>query len=162
MILEQQVSVASGKAVYNKLKILAGGISAGKISALGEQRLLRAGLSRQKARYCHNLARVVDEGELRLNTLYRYDDERCKEILTQYPGIGRWTAEVYLMIAMGRPDVWPSGDLALRVAQAETLGLNAEPSHGESDEIAESWRPWRSVAARILWHNYRKVRSTRT
>lgn len=161
LILEQQVSVASGKAVYNKLKILAGGIKASSISTLGEKKLLSAGLSRQKARYCYHLARVVENGELRLNTLHRYNDDDCKDILTQHPGIGRWTAEVYLMIAMGRPDVWPAGDLALRVAQAETLGLAGQPSQPESDEIAENWRPWRSVAARILWHNYRKIRAAR-
>lgn len=158
MILEQQVSVASGEAVYNKLKALTGGITASSITVLSEKKLLPAGLSRQKARYCYNLAQVVESGELRLNTLHRHDDEGCREILTRQPGIGRWTADVYLLVAMGRPDVWPAGDLALRVAQAETLGLKEQPSHDESDAIAESWQPWRSVAARILWHNYRKLR----
>lgn len=158
MILEQQVSVASGKAVYNKLRVLADGISASNIAALSEKKLLRAGLSRQKARYCYNLAKVVESGELRLNMLHRHDDDTCKEILTRQPGIGRWTAEVYLLIAMGRPDIWPSGDLALRVAQAEVLGLEAQPSEAESDEIAENWGPWRSVAARIMWHSYRQSR----
>ena len=153
------MSVASGKAVYNKLKALTGGITPGNLTALSEKELLPAGLSRQKARYCYNLAQVVESGELRLNTLNRQNDEGCREILTRQPGIGRWTADVYLLVAMGRPDVWPAGDLALRVAQAETLGLGAQPSHDESDEIAENWQPWRSVAARILWHNYRQLRS---
>lgn len=160
MILEQQVSVASGQAVYNKLKALTGGITASNIAALSEKTLLPAGLSRQKARYCYNLARVVQSGELRLNVLHKHDDDACRALLTQQPGIGRWTADVYLLVAMGRPDVWPAGDLALRVAQAETLGLSEQPSHAESDELAAGWQPWRSVAARIMWHSYRQIRRT--
>lgn len=158
LILEQQVSVASGRAVRRKLSQLSGGITAGRISALGEKQLLKAGLSRQKARYCCNLARVVANGELRLNTLHRHNDDACREILMHQPGIGRWTADVYLLTALGRPDVWPAGDLALRISQAETLGLGEQPSHDESDALAVNWRPWRSVAARILWHNYRMRR----
>lgn len=158
MILEQQISVAAGKAVHRRLRTLTGGISAPNILALGEKKLLQAGLSRQKARYCYELASAVDDGELQLGTLHRHDDATCKEILTRQPGIGRWTAEVYLLIAMGRPDVWPAGDLALRQAQADVLGLEQQPSHAESDELAASWQPWRSVAARIMWHSYRQIR----
>lgn len=158
IILEQQVSVASGRAVYSKLKALSGGVRPVNIARLGEKGLLQAGLSRQKARYCHNLAEVVGAGELRMNQLHRHHDDSCRELLMRQPGIGRWTADIYLLLAMGRPDVWPAGDLALQVAQAETLGLPKRPDSETSARLAETWRPYRSVAARILWHNYRKAR----
>lgn len=159
IILEQQVSVASGQAVYRKLKNLAGTLRPENIAELGETRLLGAGLSRQKARYCHNLARVVVDGELRLGALNRLDDDGCRALLMEQPGIGRWTADIYLLVAMGRPDIWPAGDLALQVAQAEILGLDERPAHDESDALAEQWRPWRSVAARLHWHAYRQKRA---
>ncbi len=159
IILEQQVSVASGQAVYRNLKKLAGGLRAENLVQLGESKLRTAGLSRQKARYCHSLAQVVDAGELKLAALNRLDDDGCRELLMQQPGIGRWTADIYLLVAMGRPDVWPAGDLALQVAQAEILGLKSRPGHDESDELAAQWRPWRSVAARLHWLAYRGIRA---
>lgn len=158
IILEQQVSLASGRAVFSKLRKLAGGVRPANINRLTEKKLLAAGLSRQKARYCHNLARVITRGELRLSGLHRHSDEDCRELLMQQPGIGRWTADIYLMLAMGRPDIWPTGDLALELAQAQALGLASRPGKAESEELALAWRPWRSVAARILWHNYRNTR----
>lgn len=158
IILEQQVSLASGRAVFNKLRRLAGGVRAKNVACLTEKKLQDAGLSRQKARYCHNLANVITRGELRLSALRRHSDERCREILMLQPGIGRWTADIYLMLAMGRPDIWPAGDLALELAQAHALALATRPGKAESEELAQEWRPWRSVAARILWHNYRHTR----
>lgn len=158
IILEQQVSLASGRAVFSKLRRLSGGVRPANICRLTEKKLLTAGLSRQKARYCHNLARVITRGELRLSALHRHTDENCRELLMRQPGIGRWTADIYLMLAMGRPDIWPAGDLALELAQAQVLGLAGRPSRAESEKHALAWRPWRSVAARILWHNYRNTR----
>lgn len=159
IILEQQVSVASGQAVYRKLKAVSDGVRASSIAALSDARLRSAGLSKQKARYCQNLARVVATGELRLNTLNRLDDDNCRALLMEQPGIGRWTADIYLLVAMGRPDVWPAGDLALQIAQAEILGLDARPGKDESDALAEQWQPWRSVAARLHWLAYREIRA---
>lgn len=159
IILEQQVSLASGRAVYNKLSKLGGGVRPGNIAALTEKKLQGAGLSRQKARYCYSLAGVITRGELRLSDLHRHPDEDCREVLMRQPGIGRWTADIYLMLAMGRPDIWPTGDLALELAQAQALGLASRPGKAESEELAQAWRPWRSVAARILWHNYRNMRA---
>ncbi len=158
IILEQQVSLASGRAVYRKLSKIAGGVRPGRISLLTEKKLQGAGLSRQKARYCHTLACAISSGELRLAELHRHSDEDCRTLLMEYPGIGRWTADIYLMLAMGRPDIWPIGDLALELSQAQVLGLKARPAKAESEELAREWQPWRSVAARILWHNYRNTR----
>lgn len=158
IILEQQVSLASGRAVYRKLSKIAGGVRPGTISLLTEKKLQGAGLSRQKARYCHTLACAISSGELRLAELHRHSDEDCRTLLMEYPGIGRWTADIYLMLAMGRPDIWPIGDLALELSQAQVLGLKARPARAESEELAREWQPWRSVAARILWHNYRNTR----
>jgi DNA-3-methyladenine glycosylase II len=116
---------------------------------------LRAdGVSRQKDRYLRALATAVETGTLDLSRLVDLPDDEVRRELTALPGIGRWTADVYLLACLGRPDLWPVGDRALQVAAAEALGLGAVPGPAALEEVGERWRPHRSTAARLLWHGY--------
>ncbi len=154
LILEQQVSLSSSRATYERLDALAGEMTPGGILALDEDQLRAAGLSRQKARYVRGLAETVADGGLALDDLAEMDDEAARETLTAITGIGTWTADVYLLAALGRPDIWPARDLALAVAAHEVKRLGARPDEGSLIALGETWRPWRAVAARILWHYY--------
>ena len=113
-----------------------------------------AGLSRQKAAYCRSLARAVLDGDLDLGSLGRHDDAEARQELMKLKGIGRWTADCYLLMAERRPDIWPSGDLALVVALQRLEGLDQRPDAELAERLGERWRPFRSVAARMLWHSY--------
>ena len=116
---------------------------------------LRAdGISRQKARYCRALAGAVLGGSLPLDRLGQAPDDEARGQLEAVVGIGRWTADVYLLSALGRCDVWPVGDLALVRAVKRIKGLDDRPTADEMMTIGEDWRPWRAVAARLLWHEY--------
>lgn len=154
LILEQQVSLASARAVFARMSDAGGGVTPDRVLALGEDGLKRAGLSRQKARYVHGLARAVAGGGLDFARIARADDEAARAALVALTGIGRWTADIYLLTALQRPDVWPAGDLALQTAVGEVLELGRRPGERAVVEIGERWRPWRSVAARLLWHYY--------
>lgn len=154
LILEQQVSLASARAVFARMADAAGGVTPDRVLALGEDGLKRAGLSRQKARYVHGLAHAVAGGALDFARIARADDEAARAALVALTGIGRWTADIYLLTALQRPDVWPAGDLALQTAVGEVLALDRRPAERAVVEIGERWRPWRSVAARLLWHYY--------
>jgi DNA-3-methyladenine glycosylase II len=111
-------------------------------------------VSRQKDRYLRALAGAVETGTLDLEGLTALDDDSVRLKLTALPGIGRWTADVYLLACLGRPDLWPVGDRALQVAAAEALGLDTVPDQAELDLLGDRWRPHRSTAARLLWHAY--------
>ncbi|MDC0033739.1 DNA-3-methyladenine glycosylase 2 family protein [Alphaproteobacteria bacterium] len=155
LILEQQVSLRSARATYGRLVARLGAEPAPvTFLALDGDDLRGVGFSRQKARYGHALAELVRDGTLELGGLRRQDDEAAKAELMQVPGIGHWTADVYLMSALGRPDVWPVGDLALAVAAEKVKRLDGRPGREVLQEMGEAWRPWRAVAARILWHYY--------
>jgi DNA-3-methyladenine glycosylase II len=155
LILEQQVSLASARATFEKLVARLGAEpEPGAFLALGDDDLRAVGFSRQKTRYGRALAEAVSDGTLKLDRLRRYDDEAAKTELMQLPGIGHWTADIYLMAALGRPDVWPVGDLALAVGAEKVKGLGARPDQDALMALGEAWRPWRAVAARILWHYY--------
>jgi len=155
LILEQQVSLASARATYEKLVARLGAEPEPKaFLALGDDDLRAVGFSRQKTRYGRVLSEAVSDGSLKLDGLRRRDDEAAKAELMQLPGIGHWTADIYLMEALGRPDVWPVGDLALQVGAQRVKGLDGRPDQDALMEIGEAWRPWRAVAARILWHYY--------
>jgi DNA-3-methyladenine glycosylase II len=154
IILEQQVSLASAEAARLRLVRAAGGIEPGAIVAAGEDALRAAGLTRQKARYVVGLARDVLDGRLDLEAVAAADDADARVRLTSRLGIGRWTADIYLLMALGRPDVWPTGDLALAGAMRRAKALDALPTSADQEVIAEAWRPWRAVAARLLWHAY--------
>jgi DNA-3-methyladenine glycosylase II len=154
IILEQQVSLASADAAVGRLVRVAGSVAPDAIVATGEPQLRAAGLTRQKARYIVALADSAVIGALDLEVIARLDDDAARARLTALLGIGRWTADIYLLMALGRPDVWPIGDLALAGAMRHAKGLSSLPSAAEQDDIATRWRPWRAVAARLLWHAY--------
>ncbi len=158
LILEQQVSLASAKATFARLEERAGAVEPGAILALGEERMKEAGLSRQKARYVQGLAEAVTAGTVDFRKLGRADDDAVRAALIPVKGIGDWTVDIYLLSALQRPDVWPARDLALQEAARAVRGLDARPDEAAMHEIGEAWRPWRSVAARILWHHYLNTR----
>jgi DNA-3-methyladenine glycosylase II len=155
LIVEQQVSLASARSTFGKLVARLGEEPTPRaVLALGDDDLRAVGFSRQKARYARALADAVAGGGLRLDSLRRRDDEAVKAALTRLPGIGPWTADIYLMEALGRPDVWPVGDLALAVGVEKVKRLAGRPDQAALTALGEAWRPWRAVAARVLWHYY--------
>ncbi|MDP6342703.1 MAG: DNA-3-methyladenine glycosylase [Alphaproteobacteria bacterium] len=162
IIVEQQVSVASAEAIWKRLRTGLGRARPGAVLAHDEEQLRGYGLSRQKAHYVRQLAEAVDSGRLSFRRLVRMDDEAAIEALVQVKGIGRWTAEVYLLAAMRRPDVMPCADLALMEAARDLLGLDERPTAKEMALLAEDWRPWRTYAARLLWHHYRHAKGRET
>ncbi|NNM47951.1 DNA-3-methyladenine glycosylase 2 family protein [Knoellia koreensis] len=153
-ILEQQVSLASAAAAYRKVLARIGTMSPRALLAATPEELRADGVSRQKDRYLRALAEAVESGSLDLEALAGMPDDEVRARLTSLPGIGRWTADVYLLACLGRPDLWPVGDRALQVAVAEALGLEEVPDQARLEELGERWRPHRSTAARLLWHGY--------
>jgi DNA-3-methyladenine glycosylase II len=154
IILEQQVSLASAQAAFDRLKARLGGPEPGPFLTLTDAELLAVGFSRQKAGYCRGLARAILAGELDLDALERMDDDAVRRTLVRVKGIGPWTAEIYLLMVLLRPDAWPKGDLALAQAAKGVFNLAARPTPEELERLAEDWRPWRGVAARLLWSHY--------
>ena len=154
LILEQQVSLASAKAAYDRVAGRTGGVTPSALLGLSDAELRADGFSRQKTRYARELALSVLERRLDLEALERLPDDDVRRELVALPGIGPWTAEVYLLSALRRPDTWPTGDLALQEAARRVLALPARPSPAELDAIGERWRPHRATAARLLWHLY--------
>jgi len=154
IILEQQVSLASARAVYDRLCRELGSVNPRVIVAADAARLRGCGLTRQKAAYCRALALAVVERRLDLEALAREDDETVAAALQEHPGIGPWTTDIYLLLALRRPDVWPRGDLALAKAAQSVKRLRRLPDNARLATMAERWAPWRAVAARILWHEY--------
>jgi DNA-3-methyladenine glycosylase II len=155
-IVGQQVSVAAAASVWNKLEALLGdGCSPEKLIAQHFDALRGCGLSRQKQGYARSLAELVLSGDLPLDALPA-DDEEAIAYLTRVKGIGRWSAEIYLLFAEGRTDIWPAGDLAVQEGVGRLLKLDARPSEKDIREIAEKWRPHRGAAAIFTWHIYAK------
>jgi DNA-3-methyladenine glycosylase II len=160
LILEQQVSLASARAAFDRLRLAVDPLTPAGLLRLDDGELLAIGFSRQKTRYARELARAVDAGTLDLDTLPALDDAAVDAALTAVPGIGPWTATIYRLMVLLRPDAWPVHDIALAQAIAELRELPTRPGPAEMLTIAERWRPWRAVAARILWHHYLSVRAT--
>ncbi|HWS99431.1 MAG TPA: hypothetical protein VN256_04090 [Pyrinomonadaceae bacterium] len=154
IMLEQQVSLASALAAYNKLLAHASPLTPQSFLALDDANLKRAGFSRQKSAYVRHLSQLIAEGELDLPALARASDEEARAQLLRVKGIGPWTAEIYLLRALLRADAWPAGDLALAVAAQQVKRLPSRPTPEELDELSLAWKPWRAVAARLLWHHY--------
>jgi DNA-3-methyladenine glycosylase II len=154
IILEQQVSLGAALAAYGRLLGVVGKVEPARIVAAGAEPLRAAGLTRQKARYIVGLAELVLDGQLDLDALAMRPDEDARAALIAVTGIGHWTADIYLLMALLRPDIWPSGDLALAGAMRRAKRLPALPTRDQQAAIAETWRPWRAVAARLLWHAY--------
>ena len=155
IILEQQVSLASALAAFNKLsEKLNGAITPENLLKLSDEEMRAAYFSRQKTVYARDLAAKIAEGKLSLKTLENLPDAQVKIELKQIKGIGDWTSDIYLLMALLRPDVMPKGDLALHIAWQKLNKLDARPNADEFIEIAERWKPLRAVAARLLWHFY--------
>ncbi len=161
LVLEQQVSLASARATFERLRRGVGSVTPRRVLAASDVELRAWGLSRQKARYVRVLAEAVTEGRLDLEGLETLPDDAVRATLTALPGIGPWTADVYLLSSLRRPDIWPVGDRALQVAAAETLMLDTVPDPPRLARIGERWAPWRAVAARLLWHGYLMRRGRR-
>jgi DNA-3-methyladenine glycosylase II len=154
IILEQQVSLASARAAFDRLLTVADPMTPERLLELTDEELLRIGFSRQKARYGRAVAAAIQSGSLDLGGLGGLDDQAVHDALQAVPGIGPWTSTIYLLMVLGRPDVWPVGDIALAAAVGEVKGLGRRPDAVEMSELGEAWRPWRSVAARLFWHDY--------
>ncbi len=154
LILEQQVSLASAQAAFDRLRVAADPLTPRTLLRLDDAQLLAVGFSRQKARHARALASAVEEGSLDIDGLSRLDDDAVDAALSALPGIGPWTSTIYRLMVLLRPDAWPVHDIALAQAVAELRGLDARPDATAMLGLAEEWRPWRAVAARILWHHY--------
>lgn len=153
-IVGQQVSVASAGAVWRKLEAELGEGCAPDVLLARDYDALRAcGLSRQKQGYARSLAEMVVTGALDLHALPA-DDEDAIAQLVRIKGIGRWSAEIYLLFAEGRPDIWPAGDLAVQIETGRILGLPERPSEKATRALADAWRPHRGAAAIMAWHHY--------
>ena len=156
-IVGQQVSVAAARSMWNKLIAKYGEpVDLAALLEASDDQLREAGLSRQKAGYARSLAGLTLSGELDLTRLPA-DDEEAIALLTRIKGIGRWSAEIYLLFAEGRGDVWPAGDLAVQVELGRMLGLDQRPSEKKLREMAEAWRPHRGAAAVLAWHSYNVI-----
>lgn len=153
-IVGQQVSVAAAAAVWRKLEAdLGAGCAPDALLARDHDALRACGLSRQKQGYARSLAEMVLSGALDLNALPADDEEAIAQLI-QIKGIGRWSAEIYLLFAEGRPDIWPAGDLAVQIEVGRILGLPERPSEKTTRQLAEAWRPHRGAAAIMAWHHY--------
>lgn len=154
IILEQQVSLKSAKSMLRRLQTEIDPFTPERFVEVGESHFRGLGVTRQKSAYLVHLSTSILSGDLSLTKLSRMSDDEVRQRLTQIKGIGSWSADVYLLMAMRRADIWPAGDLALAVAVKELWGLEFRPTPDELERIAERWRPYRAVAARMLWQHY--------
>jgi DNA-3-methyladenine glycosylase II len=159
IILEQQVSLASAASLYERLSAAINPFLPGRFIEAGEMHFRSLGVTRQKAAYLVKLAEHLEEKQLSLSALSRMSDADAKVALMKVKGIGSWSADIYLLMAMRRADVWPAGDLALAATVRELKRLNERPNQEQLTAIAEGWRPYRAVAARMLWQHYLAARS---
>lgn len=161
IVLEQQVSIAAARTLFRRVSEQLGGMTPERVAERGVDGLARLGLTRQKSSYCHALAHAVIDGSLSLPRIARAADGDGRAALLALRGIGPWSADIYYLMALRRPDVWPVGDLALAVALQEVKRLRKRPGAERQLEMSEAWAPWRSVAARLLWHYYLTTRRPR-
>jgi DNA-3-methyladenine glycosylase II len=160
IILEQQVSLASARACFEKISRRVGALTPDSVLESNDAELRSDGFSRQKAEYARHLAEAVVNKEVHLDVLHTLRDDNVRAELTKLKGIGRWTSDIYLLMALRRPDVMPKGDIALHTAWHMLSGVS-KPRADEFLKIAERWQPYRSVAARVLWHFYLSQRNGR-
>lgn len=159
IILEQQVSLASGKAAFDRLNA-AGPVIPSQFLRYSDEALKAIGFSRQKMAYGRSLSEAILDRKLDLQALNRLPDDDVRAELTQIKGIGIWTANIYLLMGMQRPDVWPTGDIALAAAYQELTDRCSRPNADALERISRQWSPWRSTAARLLWHFYLSCKQT--
>ena len=156
LIVEQQLSVASAKAIFNRVKLICRDFEASSFLKIKEEELKATGLSRQKVTYCRNVAEAVINKTLDFKKLEKMSDQEVVEMLVKIKGIGEWTAQCYLMACMKRLDAWPSSDLGLIVAIQKIKKINERPKSLTIEKMAEPWKPYRSIAALLLWSTYDK------
>jgi DNA-3-methyladenine glycosylase II len=156
LIVEQQLSVASAKAIFSRVKLICGDFEATTFLRISEEELKATGLSRQKVTYCRNVAEAVVNKTLDFKKLEKMADQEVVAKLVQIKGIGEWTAQCYLMACMKRLDAWPSSDLGLIVAIQKIKKIKERPKSLTIEKIAEPWKPYRSIAALLLWSTYDK------
>jgi len=154
IILEQQVSLASARATFDRLRKAIAPLTADRFLDLNDARLKSCGFSRQKTAYGRNLAKAIVDGHLNLSGLDTMADKFVRSELVKVKGIGPWTADIYLLTVLRRPDIWPKEDLALAVAAQKLKRLKVRPTPRELENLSLVWKPWRTVAARLLWHYY--------
>jgi DNA-3-methyladenine glycosylase II len=154
IILEQQVSLASARAAYQRLQKAVTPLTPGRFLKLTDGELKRIGFSRQKTHYTRLLAEAIRRRQFALHKLHELEDALAREQLVALKGIGQWTADIYLLSALRRPDIWPAGDLALATAVQEVKRLRRRPSPERLEKMSVPWRPFRAVAARLFWHAY--------
>lgn len=154
IILEQQVSLASALAAFKKLNQLSSPITPEAFLNLDDVTLKAAYFSKQKIRYGRALATALLDHTLSLEALESLSDDDARAELTKIVGIGRWTADIYLMMALQRKNIWPKGDVALATAAKEVFKLESRPNQDDLESMAEAWQPHRSIAAKLLWHYY--------
>jgi DNA-3-methyladenine glycosylase II len=157
IIVSQQVSRASAEAILGRLGRLVDPLVPAGILAAGEDVFREAGLSRPKQKTLLSIARAVAEDGLDLDHLAARDPDEAMALLTALHGIGPWTAEVYLLVSAGHPDIFPAHDVALQSAVGHALGMKTRPTATALYALAESWAPWRGVAARLFWAYYREM-----
>jgi DNA-3-methyladenine glycosylase II len=162
IILEQQVSLASARALYQRLQEAVRPFTPAHFLKLTETEIRQLGFSRQKAHYTRLLADTIKRRQFDLQALHDLHDDHAREKLIALKGIGRWTADIYLLSALRRPDIWPVGDLALATAVQEVKRLRRRPSPDKLEKMSAPWRPWRAVAARLFWHAYLSKRGQKT
>jgi len=154
-IVGQQISNAAAAAIWRRLQAVEGALEPASLLRLDEETLRGAGLSRPKVAHAYSLAEAFASGRLATAHLAAMDDAEAIAAISAVRGMGPWSAEIYLLFALGRPDVFPAGDLALAGAAAKLKGLEARPTPKALRTLAEGWRPWRGLAARLLWHHWR-------
>ena len=156
LIVEQQLSVASAKAIFSRVKLVCGDFEASSFLRIKEEELKATGLSHQKVTYCRNVAEAVINKTLDFKKLEKMSDQEVVEMLVKIKGIGEWTAQCYLMACMKRMDAWPSSDLGLIVAIQKIKKIKERPKSLTIEKMAEPWKPYRSIAALLLWSTYDK------
>ena len=154
VIVGQQLSIPSANAIWGRVESRVRPFAAATLLAVPDSDFRKAGLSRGKVATLQVVAEAIDRGALKLDALDRAPEEKIHAELTALKGIGPWTADIYIMFSLARADAWSPGDLALRHAVKDALLLAERPSQVEMNEVAEAWRPWRGVAARLLWSYY--------
>jgi len=158
IITEQMISLQAAEAIWQRLARDLAPLDPPAILRRRHATLMRLGLSGAKSRTFHALARAAHKGEFTVESLHLRPDEEIIAALVALPGIGPWTADIYVLSCLGRADAWPTGDLALQAAAAHLFGLDKRPDARAMTRLAEDWRPWRSLAARLLWAHYRSLK----
>jgi DNA-3-methyladenine glycosylase II len=159
IVVAQQLSTASASAILERLKVALDPLDHAAVLRARPAKLARIGLSAPKIRTLKAIARAVDDGAINLPSLVDMSAEDAHRALTALHGIGPWTADIYLLFCLGHADAWPAGDLALQEAARVAFGLRARPTTRDMGPLAEGWRPWRAIAARLLWTYYRAVKN---